>query len=105
MKSLNDRSIRWPTVASPGNCYRQNQLSSLRHWTILRYSQIEFVECQEFLHDRLVTFFHVRICSEEKNFAFVQEHDPIGELFRQTHVVGDDYARQVELDFQPLHEV
>jgi hypothetical protein len=63
---------------------RKWQDLGLRSWSSPRQSfsrlQFQFIQFEEFLNDGLGRFFHFRVRTEEDRTAFVQKHDPLGQL-------------------------
>src|SRR5690348_3794182 len=66
-------------------------------------AQIECVQSQEFLNDRLAAPFHVGVSSEEQNPRFVEKYNPVSKLFGEPHIMSDDHASEVKLNLQTLH--
>src|SRR2546423_1537041 len=59
--------------------------------------QDQLVELEKLLHYFVGVSFHLLDCPEEDGFGFVQKDDAVGQFFGQAHVMGHDYAGELEL--------
>jgi len=97
---------RWPEPADHDCCNQERhekvevlgqRASGLRRQCDFLDSQalgfdLQFVEFQKFLHNRLFGFFHLRVSAKEDRLAFVQKDDSVGEFLGEPHVVRDHDA-------------
>jgi len=68
-------------------------------------SQVQLIQGQKLLHNRLVALLQIRIRSEEEHSASIQEHHAVCKFLCKTHVMRDDDAGQMKLELEALHQV